>query len=91
MKEYLTISTFTEFQYVWSHIYNIMSFHKLLKIQRMYSLAGRLAGQPYISLLFLQLLKAHNIVNMWPNILKLGKYTTFDVLFLMTESLFKLL
>jgi hypothetical protein len=64
-----------------------MSFPKLLKIQRMYSLAG----QPYISLLFLQLLKAHNIVNMRPNILKRGQFTNFDVLFLMTESFFKLI
>jgi hypothetical protein len=46
-----------------------------------------LDGQPYIHLLFLQLLNAHNIVNMRPNILKLSKYTNFGVLFLMTVIL----
>jgi hypothetical protein len=60
---------FVKFEQVLANIYEIAIFYQLFQIHSMYGLAGR----PYISLIFLQLLKAHNIVNVRPNILKLCK------------------
>jgi hypothetical protein len=80
MKEHIKISTFIQFQDVWSHINNnyYISFHKLLKIQRMYGLDGRLEGTTIRFSFIFAPFESSQYCKYASNILKLSKCTHFD-------------